>query len=309
MSLEEGGRAIANLLFLGTQLSQGPSPSSVLTEMMKEATSQKSGAPPALFVRAVAKGRSPLFGIPLALANMSMGPSSSEREFVGFTLRVEMPLEGTQYDRSSGCIAKWVVLAPPGINDQYLQGPLKDARAELEPWLARLRGSTADVTIYESIPEFAKWASRQAATDLDSTAVVIVSHHDGGRLYMSPTSTLPAANIQRQLRRPAAVILSACGTAELGGIDVLRNFVLAGANAVVGTGTEVEGRMAGKFVALLLDDLQARSGDPTASLGQSTFSAIQRLRRATFARNGKEYGAFALLFGLAGDAGLQLCLP
>ncbi|HEY6507830.1 MAG TPA: hypothetical protein VIY56_07435, partial [Vicinamibacterales bacterium] len=64
----------------------------------------------------------------------------------------------------------------------------------------------------------------------------------------------------------------------------------------------------GKFVSLLLDELQSRAADPTASLGQSTFAALQKLKQATFA-NGKEYGAFALLFGLAGDAGLQLCLP
>ena len=177
------------------------------------------------------------------------------------------------------------VLAPPG-NDPYLQTALKDARTELEPWLSHFRGLSANVTIYESIQEFSKWASRQDATDLDSTAVVIVSHHDGGRLYMLPTASLPAANIQRQMRRPAAVILSACGTAELGGTDVMRNFLLSGANAVVGTGTEVEGRMAGKFVSLLLDDVRARSNDPKSSLGQIMFAAIQKLRRETFA-NGK----------------------
>jgi CHAT domain-containing protein len=303
--LDDGGDAIANMLFLGTQLSQGPSPWTVLAEMVQAAATQTNPAPPALFVRAVAKGRSPLFGIPLALARVPVTPGSSQRDYIGFALRVEMPLEGVQYDRAPACIARWVVLAPP--NDPRLPRPLKEARAELETWLDRLRMSNS-VSVYDTIADFRQWASQQPAGDPESTAVVIVSHHDGGRLYMSPSDALPAANIQRRLHRPAAVILSACGTAEPGGTDVMRNFVLAGANAVIGTGTEVEGRMAGKFVSLLLDDIQGRAGNATTSIGQSTFAVQQKLRQATFA-NGQEYGAFALLFGLAGDAGLQLCLP
>jgi hypothetical protein len=301
--LATGGEALTGLLFAGTALTPGAGPETILSSLMQH-RSPPEGPPPALYIRAITQSRSALLGLPLGMVSLPV--SESERDFVGFHFRIEMPLDGIPYERTASCIRRWVVLTPPANSGD---SALKDARDQVDGWLTRLNPPNAGTILFDDLTKFADWSRLQAAPDTEATALLIISHHDKERLWFDASWTLPIAQIRRELRRPTIVILTACGTTEPGTTAVVKQFADAGASAAIATWTEVEGRMAGRFVSLFMDELAANSKVVGYSIGRAFFDSTKKLGAEPVGGSGKRYGAFALLFALMGDAGLQLCLP
>ncbi len=111
---------------------------------------------------------------------------------------------------------------------------------------------------------------------------------------------------------PSVAIIDACGTANPGAFEFVREFNSHGVNAVVASSVDINGRMGGVFLGMLADALDRNKSDLSYTLDRAVFDAATKLRIEPDIAGGnppKKYGPRALLFDLVGNGNLRVCTP
>jgi hypothetical protein len=263
---------------------------------------------------------------------MTVPLPNSSSVFLGYHFTIETPLELQDYTSSISCISRWVLLVPPA---DIPNEALKAAREEFvkdENWIQDFSAWQDHAEVDDDLDKFAKWwapiktnsgstATEGAPTEgagtegiseitaTESTALLIMSHHDTNKLVFDPVTGIPAvfsSGIRRTFAVPSVAIINACGTAEPGAFDFVRELNRAGVNSIVATNTEVDAQMAGRFASILLGLIRDHSGDPRYTLEVAKFDAVNALSKVP---KGKPYGPRALIFSLLGNGNVKLCAP
>jgi hypothetical protein len=265
-----------------------------------------SSSVPSLFVRLLPENPDEAFFIPIGLARARTGPS--RRDFIGFHFRIETPLELQSYSPSAQCIRKWILLVPP---PSITGNALVEARAGFSDWITRFQHSTNDASLFSDLNEFKNWVDPDSPSTVDSSVILIMSHHENNRFYFDQDlAAVFATNIKRRFTAPSVAILNACGTANPGAFEFVREFNLHGVNAVVASTVDINGRMGGVFLRFLADTLDSHSADSAYTLDRAVFDAIMKLKAEPDTAEGTQmYGARALLFELIGNGSLRVCTP
>jgi len=253
--------------------------------------------PPSIFMRAVIPNLD-LF-LPLGLAYVS-------GDFVGFSLRVETPLPVQSFQPQTACITRWTMALPEPSGDTALDGAVK----VVQDRFGTPNGWNATTAFYRNIDALRQWLA-SPARDVDRTALVVTSHHDKDTLFFNDRDRLFSREIARQLAPASLAVLNGCGTGEPGATDFIAELSRRGVGAVIATGTEVPGEMAGWFLRCLSDTLDAAGSRGTPmTMAELHFTSVQCLRGKRPDQVGaKDYGARALSYLLLGNTNLTLCSP
>jgi hypothetical protein len=274
----------------------------------KIAHEQPGGVVPSLFLRLLPQQPDQGFFIPMGLARVTVAPT--RKEFLGFHFRIQSPLELQDYSSQATCIDKWTLLVPPAT---LAGNPLLNARAAFTDWISKFQSFKPNATVYDNLDKFRDWLNTDQIGDRGSTAVVILSHHENNSLYFDQSvSAIFATNVKRHFAMPSVVIIDACGTANPGAFEFVREFNWHGVDAVVASSVDINGRMGGVFLRMLADALDRNSTDPNYTLDRAVFEAVTKLKvesDQTGANPPKKYGSRALLFGLVGNGNLRVCTP
>jgi hypothetical protein len=268
-----------------------------------------------IFVRGIFGNENELLLVPIGLA-----VAPADKQHLGLLYRIELPLPQQRYERTPACLSNWSLFVPkrnPNACDssnlaacnemQKLAFSFGDWADELSRWPSHTQ-SFYDTTT--DIDKFSSWLNDFHALPQSSQVLFVMSHHDQDRLFFDPSGqdTIEATGVQRRFLAPTFVFLNACGTGKPGALEFVRRFNERGVNAVIATNTAVDAELAGLFAATLLSNLQQHSNDTGYTLGSAWFEAVQTTASITD-RNGHKYGARALAYMLAGDAGINVCVP
>jgi SH3 domain-containing YSC84-like protein 1 len=274
----------------------------------KTAHEQPGAVVPSLFVRLLPQQPDQGFFIPMGLARVKV--AANRKEFLGFHFRIQSPLELQDYSPQTTCVDKWTLLVPP---PNLVGNPLLAARAAFDGWISKFQSFRPNASVYDNLDKFRDWLAGDDAVAPGSATVLILSHHENNSLFFDQSvSAIFATNVKRQFAKPSVAIIDACGTANPGAFEFVREFNAHGANAVVASSVEINGRMGGVFLRLLADSLDRNRTDPTYTLDRAVFDSITALRTQpdeTGDNPAKMYGPRALLFGLVGNGNMRLCVP
>jgi hypothetical protein len=261
---------------------------------------------PSLFVRMIQQGPNPPLLIPLGLLAV---PVDGQDRFLGYSVRIETPLENQTYQESPECLSRWVLALPPeGTGDQAIEAARREVSSLASGWSKQ--------EPYDQMRQLAGWLDSPEKETERGVVVAVLSHHDRDKLYFyaltSPLDDpLTPSEVNRQFLKPSLAILNGCGTAGPGAVEMVRRFNRRGMVTILGTSTEVDGSMAGAFLRLLAEELapgKAAATQPTIS--QAYFQVLKRLRETKPLTDGvKPYGPNALKFSLLGNGSLRVCPP
>lgn len=304
-TFEQAGDAMDNVIFH----SRDAAVDGIAAEFAKFVDSAHSRVadhkpPLSLFVRLV-PNKPNLVIAPIALMRVTLPDSS--KEFIGFDVNVQTPLEYQDYSAPRTCIANWILFVPP--SEASGRAELKavfDARAEFTSWINAVKRSCPDC-VKENEDRFQKWLQQDEKEE--SYAVLILSHHDANRIFFNVDTESPAilaTSIRKRFAAPSLVLLDACGTSQPGASEFIREFNFHGVSTVIATSTEVEPKMAGQFLTIFFDLLRDHAADPGYTVSDARFDAVQTLSREPIE---SPYGPKALVFILAGNGSLRLCVP
>jgi hypothetical protein len=312
---EQGGDNLFNVLFSGLDAETAATKAAFLN-FVSAAASKAGGQPPTLFVRLMPR----VPGLTLAPLGLTRVPVTGRKILLGEYLDIQTPLEYQDYAADDQCVKTWQLFVPPDPKSFSTPDPdtdpvpltLRDvevARAEFSDWIGAFHDACPSCVINKE-SDFASWLA--ASDPPDQRAVVILSHHFANRLYFfdGGTPAVSASSVARTFVRPSIVILAACGTAEPGASEFLRTFNSHGVSAAIATSTEVESKLAGRFLKTLMDLLAAASqaGDRTYTIGRARFDATLRLSKDADDA-GVPYGPRALAFVLVGNSAIHVCVP
>ncbi len=262
---------------------------------------------PSLFVRILPRGEGgALLEYPLGLSYVSQLEGNSGF-YLGESLRIESSLPRQDYSRGDECISKWAVFAPKAEWFSASGDPLRMAVEPISQFLARVadiaRDSEGKDASSFSMPlDFEEWLSVDAPDPEEPTVILTVSHHDGNQLYYTRLEGLVvASDIRRAFQSPSIAILVGCGTGSAGASEFVRRFNLMGIGAVVATSTEVNGQLAGAFIARMLELLAAHVDEPTYGIGMARWETSLDLFPS--------FGPEVFSFFVAGNGRLRPCAP
>ena len=264
--------------------------------------------PSSLFVRLL-PSKPTLVLFPMALMRAPL-PGGS-REFVGFSVNIEAPLELQDYSSQSKCISDWVLFAPaaPAADDESL-GDLAFARGYASDWIDLMTKSCPTCS-YSDPDKFSEWllGTTQPAPPKESQALVILSQYKNNSLYFNALADNPpsvsSGSIRRTFATPSFAILDACGTAAPGGSEFIRDLNEHGVYSVISTSAAIPGPMGGQFLKIFME-LVAKHPEYTVS--RARYEAVKSLSTRP-ASTGETFGAQALEFTLVGNGGLHVCGP
>jgi hypothetical protein len=312
---EQGGDNLFNVVFSALD----GTTAAARTEFAKfvaTSAARTSGPPSTLFVRLMPR----VPGLTLAPLGLMRVPLAGGKVFLGQYLDIQTPLEYQDYSADSQCVKSWQLFVPPDPKTFSTTDPdtdpvpttLRDvelARSEFSDWISAFHDSCPSCVVSKE-SDFASWLG--ASEPAGSWGVIMLSHHFANRLYFfdGGNPAVSASSIARAFARPSIVIFGACGTAEPGASEFIRNFNSHGVGAALATSTEVESKLAGRFLKTLMDLLAAaaQSGDGTYTIGRARFDAtIQLSKKAD--DNGELYGPRAFAFILVGNSSIHACIP
>jgi hypothetical protein len=277
--------------------------------------SSGSDEPTSIFVRSMFGDDDDLLLVPIGL---SVPPG--EDQHLGLLYRVVLPLPQQRYEHAAGCLENWDIFLPKrnsnacdptnlGACDemQRLAYSFGDWADELSSWPKHTQSFYDTAT---DIDNFSKWLGDSSARPLSKQALLLMSHHDEDRIFFDPSgqNTIEAVGVQRRFQAPSFAFLNACGTGKPGAIEFLRRFNERGVNTIIVTNTSVDAELAGQFAATFLSYLQQHPVGSGYKLGDAWFDTVRKVASMTD-RNGKKFGARALAYMLAGDAGTEVCVP
>jgi hypothetical protein len=268
--------------------------------------SDPSKPPPSLFVRLLPSAGDQNFIVPLQLARVSV--SAEQSVFLGFTFRIQTPLELQDYSSGKGCIKKWALLVPPkGLQDN----PLSEARDTFSDWIDAFKASKSAV-VYEDLQQFKTvWLNPKRAEKPGNDAVLILSHNQNNTIHFDADDDGIAPIMSRRYATASLVILGACSTANPGAFEFVREFNLHGANSIIAASVDVDSRLGGLFLKDLADKLKFNAGKDDYTIDRAVFDTFDDLRKEpdNFPANSKPYGARVLIFNMAGNGNIRVCVP
>jgi hypothetical protein len=304
------GQALYNIVF---HSAEDPPAAKAFREFVASALKPRQGheGPPSLFVRLLPEA-SDLIAVPLGL--MSVDISDSQAAYLGFLVRLETPLELQDYSRVTPRISTWALLLPPprprDVSKDADPAAFREVHAAREPfeqWVEAFRSWQPNAIIFEDIDDYAEWIGRG---DSDSTALLILSHHDKNGLYFNADKKVPAllsTNVGRKFTAPSFAIIDGCGTVQPGASEFVRELNLHGVASVIATSAIVDPVMAGEFLRIFANLLRDHKGDLKYTVSRARFDAVRALSKR---KSGKrEYSAGALLFMLLGNGTLRVRVP
>src|SRR5262249_26081383 len=133
-------------------------------------------------------------------------------------------------------------------------GALDQAIAVVKDRFGTPTGWNATTDFYRDIGKLRQWLA-DPVRDLDRSALVVTSHHDKDALFFQDNDRIFSRQIARLLAPAALAVLNGCGTGEPGATDFIAELSRRGVAAVIATGTEVQGEMAGWFLRCLAETL------------------------------------------------------
>jgi hypothetical protein len=260
-----------------------------------------------LFVRLLA-GKPNLDLFPIALMRVPL--TDGTKDFLGFRVNVEAPLELQDYSTPDKCISNWILFVPPHGTAETI-GDLADARdfANSSGWIDRMT-QLCSTCVYSDPDKFSKWLLDESANAIPGNqAVVVLSQYKSNALFFNssidnPPSVL-AGSVRRKFAAPSFAILDACGTSAPGESEFIRMLNSHGIYTFISTSTAIPGSMGGQFLKIFVEIL-AKHPDYTVS--RARFEAVQAVSKL-HGSNDQPYGAQALVFVLVGNGSLRLCLP
>ena len=281
----------------------------VRASVARDNISDPSGPHATLLVRIFPQHDDDFFVVPFDL--LAVPVSVGKSEFLGMHFQIRHALYQQSPRAMPDCISHWQVLLPP----QDLQDPLAtEARPEIAEWIPVLLHAAPAISVNQDIAQFAGWLSPEGLsgpTSLATTSdfrsgLLLLSHHEGNRLFFDSRSQTPAidsAGITRDFLSPSVAVIDACGTADPKAFDVVRQLNAHGVTAIVASTTKVAPLVGGKFLDSLLD--VAGQAEPTAGL------TLQRARLAALRSlaNDKSIGPQVFSFGFFGEDDVKICLP
>jgi hypothetical protein len=248
---------------------------------------------PRLYVRATSpRSENPIL-VPLGIAALPESDATSDVQVIGDYFEVETPL-ATRRRLPSRCPERWVVVAPSSA-DQALNAATNEA-------VFKAHWTGPRIQRFFDLEAFRLWAS--FPQEQASTAFLVVSHHDDGRIWFEPDRQLALAELTASYGAPSLLILNACGTAQSGGASAFAVMNERGVNGGIATLTEVSGAMAGSFLQCLGTEIDRRSNP--MSLGEAHFNAVRCLRKEK-SEEGTAYGLRALTYVSLGDTEAVIC--
>jgi hypothetical protein len=255
--------------------------------------------PPSMFVRMWPTGPDPVPMVPVGLMAV---PSGDVLKFLGMYFRIETPLPVQTYESKSACLSRWVAVVPPATTSDSTLLAARNGFAR------RVSGWQQQGEVYEQMAEFETWM-RGPGPKASSTALIVVSHHDHNSIFFAPGDSLISSAVQ-PFKRPSIAVLSGCGTAGPGALNLIRRLSERGMEAIIATNVEVEGEMAGQFVECLAKAADDNRTSTDFNLSRAYFSALVCLKTKQASKQGaRPYGARVLQYSLLGNGALRLCPP
>ena len=303
----QAGDTLYNLIFPNSQDSDEAAAEKAFGSFFSTAHAKvNAGVPSSLFVRLLSS-KPNLVLFPIGLMRIPL-PNGS-KEFLGFSVNVEAPLELQDYSTPAKCISDWVLFVPPPGSRDIL-GDLADARAYSSDWIDLMTKSCPNC-IYSDPTKFTDWLleNSQPTMPTASQALIVLSQYKNNALYFNGSADNPpsvlSGSIRRSFATPSFAILDACGTAAPGGSEFIRMLNSHGIYSVISTSTAISGPVGGQFLKIFMESL-AKHPDYTVSRARyETVKAVSKLRGS----DDKPYGPQALVFTLVGNGGLRLCMP
>ena len=302
---ESAGKNLSNIIFHSSDADVEVVKKSLAGLIAKARSAQFQERPPTIFTR-VLQARPDLLLISLSLMQVQL--SDKSLEFMGTYANVQSPLEFQNYGKPTSCLSQWVLFVPPEKNPiPPSLAQVSNARDQFKDWIAAFRQTCKDC-VNEDEKQFESWL--EDSTSSPSVGIVILSHHSANSLffYDGGSPAILSTSVSRNFSFPSIAILDACGTSQPGASEFIREFNQHGVSSVIATSTEVDPVMAGKFLALFMDQLRTHASDVTYTVSDARFDAVHLLA-AQNDTDGKSYGARALVYLLAGNGALRACVP
>jgi hypothetical protein len=201
-------------------------------------------------------------------------------------------------------------MPPPNLDEN----PLLLAREEFKEWIEIFDQDHAHTKIYWDVDKFKNWLALEEegqSTNLDSYAVMILSHHENNSLFIDRSiSSIFAPIIAMTFGTPSIAIINACGTANPGAFEFVKDFNNHGVFTVIASSVEVDARMAGDFLKSLVDEINDHASDQTYTIDRGVYDALLSLRnQLDDSDTPVPYGARALVYGLIGNGNVRFCVP
>jgi hypothetical protein len=268
------------------------------------------GVAPSLFIRLLPQHAENGFVVPLGLTRVPL--PDGRREFLGFHFRIQTPLRLQDYSEHGACLSNWVLLMPP-LN-LFAGNPLILARRQFADWIDTFQADQLHAKLYQDVDAFKNWVSPDQTKDAnpENYAVMILSHHDSNSLFLDRSiSSIFAPVVAKSFGNPSVAIIDACGTANPGAFEFVKDFNNHGVYTVVASSVEVDARMGGDFLATLVNAIDHHSSEQRYMLDQAVFDAILGLRDQPdgSGKTAEPYGSRALVYGLLGNGEVRLCVP
>jgi hypothetical protein len=264
------------------------------------ASKQFSESAPSIFVRMVPRGPDPMPIVPLGLMTVNIDKKPT---FLGFHFRIETPLPVQTYEAVPLCLNRWVVVLPPQAG---ADPTLVNARQGLSSIIQKWQGKADFKKDFDSFGDYIG----DTNAEQESSAVMVVSHHDANRFWFTENDSIVSAAVRRKFKKPSIAILNGCGTGGPGALDFIKRFSEHGVGTVIATNVEVGGEMAADFVVCLADALERNKAVPGFTISKGYFQALRCLRdRKLNTRSKETYGARVLAYSLFGNGSLRLCPP
>jgi hypothetical protein len=306
---EVGGDRLRRLMFPSAE----PEAGQAVLELGSVITTYKNDkhVVPSIYVRMLGDAPATVL-LPLNLMRLKVG--SSHYEYIGRVAKLETPLERQDFSSNQECLRNWRMFVPPEPKDDKeldsfpMLRTLLHARTPLEPWIHGLR-EACDKCIMQSEASLRAWISEGQPVPAGQVLLTI-SHHDADKLFFRDGTPIPfvATDVGRRFERPSVAILAGCGTAQVGASGIVRALNEHGINTVIATATEVNAKMAGQFVDLLLTNLAQHASDTEYTLADARYDATVRLFGFRDESH-RPYGPKALEFIIAGNGALHVCAP
>jgi hypothetical protein len=303
------GQALYNLLF-------GSSPEAQrrfgeFIEYALKSQGESHTHPLRLFVRVLSVLPRDAFAVPMGL--MAVKTPAGRDVIAGDAVEIQQPLPDEDYTTSSSCLSTWAALIP----GREIQDPdMVNARSQVTSWFGdheKLPG----VHVFNRIEDFADWlvpgAPEEEVSSAAPSVLMVLSHHEPGRLFFDMIHRTPAVYAASMLRRfptPSVAIVDACGTGKPGALDIIEKLNGNRVTTVIATSTSVNAYLGGAYLDLLIRRLKDAHGN--YSIGDANFEAVHDLSKRLRGDPGaadRPFGAAAYAFQVLGNSAVQVCMP
>ena len=222
-------------------------------------------------------------------------------------MQILTPLPKQRYIVDLKCVDTWSILTPAAGD-----GTLADEiNAGFSNWKQAFGDWHDHAIVYQDLRTFGRSLSGQDASSRRPNAILTNSHHKLNKIFWddSENTSIDPDQVQIQFPDTSLAILNGCGTQGPGQSEFVRKFNLRGVSTIIASFYELDGEMAGKFAAHLMQALQDNQHDTNYTIGQAFQTALQQTSVDRPSNGGDAYGAAAYAYSLLGAPNLRVCVP